>query len=135
MQRNIMAVDVLRAISDDDSLNLFNFIATEKERRIDAATLQTLNGGLTKKQYYMRINNLTNAGLIKKSLGIFQLTSFGKIIYFSKIKIDSAIKSYWALIAVDSFEATREINSDVLRKLINSVISDNFIKDILLGEN
>lgn len=97
MQRNIMAADVLRAISDDDSLNLFNFVATEKEKRIDANTLQTMNGGLTKKQYYMRMNNLTKAGLIRKSLGVFQLTAFGKIIYHSKIKIDSAIKNYWAL--------------------------------------
>jgi hypothetical protein len=135
MRRNpILTADILQAISDKDSLELFSFIANKKAKRIDTNTLQKLNG-LSKKQYYLRMRNLTRCGIVKRTLGLYQLTSFGKVIYSSKLKIDAAIKSYWALKAVDSFVAAREMNSRVRKQLIDSVIRDDIIKNILLSEN
>jgi predicted transcriptional regulator len=135
LQRNpIMATDIIRAISDEDSLKLFTFLATEKEKNTDTNTLISLNG-LTKKQFYLRMQNLIRIGIVKRNSGVYQLTSFGQVIYFSKIKIDAAIKNYWALKAVDSFESTREISSEVRKKLINSVVRDKIIKEILLGQD
>jgi predicted transcriptional regulator len=135
LQRNhIMATDIIRAISDEDSLKLFTFLATEKEKNTDTNTLRSLNG-LTKKQFYLRMQNLIRIGIVKRNSGVYQLTSFGQVIYFSKIKIDAAIKNYWALKAVDSFESTREISSEVRKKLINSVVRDKIIKEILLGQD
>jgi len=129
-----MATDIIRAISDEDSLKLFTFLATEKEKNTDTNTLISLNG-LTKKQFYLRMQNLIRIGIVKRNSGVYQLTSFGQVIYFSKIKIDAAIKNYWALKAVDSFESTREISSEVRKKLINSVVRDKIIKEILLGQD
>jgi predicted transcriptional regulator len=135
LQRNpIMATDIIRAISDEDSLKLFTFLATEKEKNTDTNTLISLNG-LTKKQFYLRMQNLIRIGIVKRNSGVYQLTSFGQVIYFSKIKIDAAIKNYWALKVVDSFESTREISSEVRKKLINSVVRDKIIKEILLGQD
>jgi hypothetical protein len=135
LQRNpIMATDIIRAISDEDSLKLFTFLATEKEKNTDTNALISLNG-LTKKQFYLRMQNLIRIGIVKRNSGVYQLTSFGQVIYFSKIKIDAAIKNYWALKAVDSFESTREISSEVRKKLINSVVRDKIIKEILLGQD
>jgi len=129
-----MATDIIRAISDEDSLKLFTFLATEKEKNTDTNALISLNG-LTKKQFYLRMQNLIRIGIVKRNSGVYQLTSFGQVIYFSKIKIDAAIKNYWALKAVDSFESTREISSEVRKKLINSVVRDKIIKEILLGQD
>jgi hypothetical protein len=129
-----MATDIIRAISDEDSLKLFTFLATEKEKNTDTNTLISLNG-LTKKQFYLRMQNLIRIGIVKRNSGVYQLTSFGQVIYFSKIKIDAAIKNYWALKAVDSFASTREISSEVRKKLINSVVRDKIIKEILLGQD
>jgi predicted transcriptional regulator len=129
-----MATDIIRAISDEDSLKLFTFLATEKEKNTDTNTLISLNG-LTKKQFYLRMQNLIRIGIVKRNSGVYQLTSFGQVIYFSKIKIDAAIKNYWALKVVDSFESTREISSEVRKKLINSVVRDKIIKEILLGQD
>ena len=109
-KNTVKTADILGAISNQDSLQLFNFIATEKKIKINSQALQTMNG-LTKKQYYSRMHQLTKVGLVKRTLGIYQLTSFGKIVYSSKLKIDAAFKNYWLLKALDSIGSTNEINS------------------------
>jgi hypothetical protein len=133
-KNTVKTADILGAISNQDSLQLFNFIATEKKIKINSQALQTMNG-LTKKQYYSRIHKLTKFGLVKRTLGIYQLTSFGKIVYSSKLKIDAAFKNYWLLKALDSIESTDEINSESRKTLIKELAKDNIIKDILLCEN
>ena len=107
-KNTIKTADILGAISDRDSLQLFNFIATEKKIRINSQSLQMMNG-LTKKQYYSRMHELTKFGLVKRILGVYQLTSFGKIVYSSKLKIDAAFKNYWLLKALDSIESTNKL--------------------------
>ena len=126
--------DILGAISDRDSLQLFNFIATEKKIRINSQSLQMMNG-LTKKQYYSRMHELTKFGLVKRILGVYQLTSFGKIVYSSKLKIDAAFKNYWLLKALDSIESTNKVNSEARKALVKELVIDNVLKDILLYEN
>ena len=134
MQKTIKAADIFHAISDQGSLQIFNFIATEKKKKINSQTLQALNG-LTKKQYYSRIHELTKFGLVKRTFGVYQLTAFGKIVYSNKLKIDAALKNYWSLKAVDSLEVTNKINSESRKTLIRELVKDNVIKDILLCEN
>jgi hypothetical protein len=133
-KNTINTADILGAISDRDSLQLFNFIATEKKIRINSQALQMMNG-LTKKQYYSRMHELTKVGLVKRTLGIYQLTSFGKIVYSSKLKIDAAFKNYWLLKALDSIESTNKVNSEARKALVKELVNDNVLKDILLYEN
>ena len=134
MQNTIKAADIFHAISDQGALQIFNFIATEKKKKINSQTLQSLNG-LTKKQYYSRMHELTKFGLVKRTLGIYQLTSFGKIVYSSKLKIDAAFKNYWLLKALDSIESTNKVNSEARKALVEEMVNDNVLKDILLCEN
>ena len=133
-KNTVKTADILGAISDRDSLQLFNFIATEKKIRINSQALQMMNG-LTKKQYYSRMHELTKFGLVKRTLGIYQLTSFGKIVYSSKLKIDAAFKNYWLLKALDSIESTNKVNSEARKALVKELVNDNVLKDILLCEN
>lgn len=133
-KNTVKTADILGAISDRDSLQLFNFIATEKKIRINSQALQMMNG-LTKKQYYSRMHELTKFGLVKRTLGIYQLTSFGKIVYSSKLKIDAAFKNYWLLKALDSIESTNKVNSEARKALVKELVNDNVLKDILLNEN
>jgi hypothetical protein len=133
-KNTVNTADILGAISDRDSLQLFNFIATEKKIRINSQALQMMNG-LTKKQYYSRMHELTKVGLVKRTLGIYQLTSFGKIVYSSKLKIDAAFKNYWLLKALDSIESTNKVNSEARKALVKELVNDNVLKDILLYEN
>lgn len=121
------------AISNQDSLMILSFIATEKKKKINSKAIQSSNG-LTKKQYYSRIYELTKFGLVKRTLGIYELTSLGKIVYSSKLKIDAAFKNYWTLKAVDSIEANK-VNSEARKALVKEVVKDKVIKGILLCEN
>ena len=109
MQKTIKTADIFHAISDQGSLQIFNFIATEKKKKINSQTLQALNG-LTRKQYYSRMHELMKFGLVKRTFGVYQLTAFGKIIYSSTLKIDAAFENHWSLKALDSLETTNKIN-------------------------
>ena len=133
-KNTVKTADILGAISNQDSLQLFNFIATEKKIKINSQALQTMNG-LTKKQYYSRMHELTKFGLVKRTFGIYQLTSFGKIVYSSKLKIDAAFKNYWPLKALDSIESTNRISSEARKALVKELVKDNVIKNILLCEH
>jgi predicted transcriptional regulator len=62
---------VLDAISDNESLELFHAIATN----VNDVELK-----MTRKQYYVRLNRLMEAGIIKKRNNTYCLTSFGKVV-------------------------------------------------------
>ena len=73
----ISVVNILNAISDDKSLLLFNTIAiTNGETEIQVRKM-----GITLKQYYSRMANLTKADLVRRKNGIYFLTLMGRIIY------------------------------------------------------
>ena len=82
--------DTVKAISDDKALVLCNTVA--------------LAAWNTKKQYYSRISELTNAGLVIKQRGKYFLTSLGKLVYEAHMLIGKAIETYWKLKAIDSIE-------------------------------
>ena len=124
--------DVLKKISDDKSLTLFNSIAVSNGDRY--LPLKEMN--LTTKQYYSRIAGLTNAGLIKRHKGMFFLTLLGKVVYDTQITIGKALTYYWKLKAIESLETSSnvEIPKEELTQLINALIDNHLIKDILIKE-
>ena len=81
---SLCIVDVIKAISDDKSLVLFNTIALASG---NADTLKiTLK--LTRKQYYSRMAGLTSAGLVIRRKGNFFLSSFGRLVYDAQLRIE-----------------------------------------------
>ena len=73
-QRFPSVSDVLKKISDDKALTLFNSIAVSNGDRY--IPLKEMN--LTTKQYYSRIAGLVDVGLIKRNNGKYFLTLIGK---------------------------------------------------------
>src|SRR2546428_10913905 len=97
---SMSTVDVLKAISNDKSLVLFNTIALEAgNSNILKPILK-----LTRRQYYQRISGLVNAGLVTRKNGNYFVTSFGKIDYDVQLMIGKAVANYWKLKALDSFK-------------------------------
>ena len=122
--------DVLKKISDDKTLILFNSIAVSNGIRY--IPLKEMN--LSTKQYYSRIAGLVYAGLIKRNNGKYFLTLLGKVVYDTQMIIGKALTYYWKLKAIESVEMSSniEIPKEELTQMINTLIDNHLIKDILI---
>ena len=60
---------------------------------------------LTRKQYYERSSRLLKTGLIRKEDGGYNLTSFGRLVYHSQLKIASALERSSELKAIDELRS------------------------------
>ena len=131
--------DVLKKISDDRALTLFNSIAVSN-RHID---IHLIEMNLSRKQYYSRLSGLMNAGLIRRDKGKYSLTLVGKIVYDAQLKIGKALSYYWKLKAIESIEMSSSspslpyagFSKEELMQLINALIDNHFIKDFLIKES
>jgi hypothetical protein len=122
-------MSVLKAISDDKALVLFNNIALSNNDRY--VPLKEMN--LTTKQYYSRISGLLKVGLIKRQKGCYSPTLLGKIVYDSQTIIGKALSYYWKLKAIESMEmSSTDIPNEEKTQLINALIDNYQIKDILM---
>ena len=121
---------ILKKISDDKALILFNHIAVSDGDRY--IPLREMN--LTTKQYYSRISGLLSVGLIRRDKGKYSLTLLGKVVYQSQMIIGKSLTYCWKLRAIESIEmsAGATFPEGELTKLINTLIDNHQIKDILM---
>jgi hypothetical protein len=122
---------ILKKISDDKALVLFNSIAvsTDNERLIP---LREMN--LSTKQYYSRISGLVDVGLIKRQKGRYSLTMLGHVVYDTQMTIGKTLAYYWKLKAIESIETSTPSGLPYEEKtqLIDALIDNHQIKDILM---
>jgi hypothetical protein len=123
---------ILKKISDDKALTLFNSIAVSNGDKY--IPLKEMN--LTTKQYYSRVSGLLNAGLIKRHKGKYFLTLLGKVVYDCQLTIGKALTYHWKLKAIESIEMSASVKSGIpdgeLAKLVDTLIDNHQIKDILM---
>jgi predicted transcriptional regulator len=122
---------VLHAVSDDASLELFKLVALTN----GTSELLRSRMDITRKQYYSRLYNLIQCGLIKRKDRKYFLTALGRVMYDSQITIENAIRDYWKLKAIDSIRITRDIPWGEQKKIIETVIQDPGIKNALIQES
>ena len=129
--------DVLKKMSDDRALTIFNSIAVSNGHR--DIRLREMN--LSTKQYYSRLSGLMDAGLVRRDNGKYSLTLLGKIVYDAHLKIGKGLSYYWKLKAIESIEMSSSsslpgagFSKEELTQLINALIDNHFIKDLLIKE-
>src|ERR687895_415122 len=125
---------ILKKISDDKTLTLFNSIAISMGDR----NIHLREMSLTSKQYYSRISGLMAAGLIRRHKGRYSLTLMGKIVYDVHLNIGKALSYYWKLKAIESIDMSSpgvRLAREELIQLINTLIDNHFIKDFLIKES
>jgi hypothetical protein len=139
--------DIIKGISDEDSLNLFKAIAAEYDYTVDSSSKKkssVINTSsliskikLTKKQFYSRMSALIATGLVRRYNGKYFITSLGKIVYDAQAIFDNAVKDYWRLKAIDTIEANlnSEIPEEERQKLIDILVNDEHLKSILASAN
>jgi hypothetical protein len=123
---------IIKKISDDKTLVLFNSIAVSSSNEDRYIPLKEMN--LSTKQYYSRISGLTDAGLVKRHKGRYSLTMLGKVVYQSQMIIGKALAYYWKLKAIESVEmsSAATLPEGELPQLINALIDNLQIKNILM---
>jgi predicted transcriptional regulator len=119
---------ILKKISDDKALILFNGIALSNGERY--MSLKEMN--LTTKQYYSRISGLLKAGLIKRHKGKYSLTLLGKIVYDAQLVIGKALNYHWKLSAIESIEASSNgLPKEEILKLVDALIDNHQVKEAI----
>jgi hypothetical protein len=129
MNEKLLVTDVFKALSDENSLSLFNTICTSST---DSEKLMTIFD-MSKRQYYDRMNDLRNSRLIKRQKGKYETTSFGHIIFNTLKIVEKATESHWKLHALDmmNLSANGDSQGDYV-KVIDILLDDIEIKEILL---
>ncbi|MDW0332372.1 MAG: hypothetical protein QN423_05445 [Nitrososphaeraceae archaeon] len=133
--------DVLRVISDSNALALFEAIENNNNdsNNKDCTTkLLLTKTQLTRKQYYSSLSEFIKIGLIKRTNGIYSLTTIGKIIYDAKTQLDSCINDYWKFQIIDQLEKTSSKDNSLPKEeftsVINALVSDSKMRDIIMSQ-
>jgi predicted transcriptional regulator len=122
--------DVLKAVSDSKSLDMFCSIA---KGSVESEVLKETKG-LSKKQYYFRMRQLLKAGLVQRIKGSFSLTCLGAVVYHAQLIVEKGVNNYWKLKAIDSIQSSAEIGQHERTKLIKTIIDDSGIESILVAQ-
>jgi len=117
--------EIMKVAMNETTLKILNQIIDNNNNNNndkDGNTLSITKIGLTRKQFYTKLNELTTRGLVKKEKGKYYLTTFGKIVYdltFDyKCKLDSVIEDCWKFKALDLLDISDELTNDEKQKII-----------------
>ena len=134
------SVQILKTLNCLEALLIFQTVADGGINGLDNASLtRSVLPHITRKQYYLRMTGLKQAGLISKTSGKYKLTYLGLVILNSLRIIDKGVMLKWALRALDAAEAGTEQQKQNLEPqikdiLIDSMVTDETIRKILIIE-
>jgi hypothetical protein len=129
----VSIAEIIFVISCQNTLILFEAIALSENGRSDLLITKL---GISRKQYYSSIEKLMHTGLVGRISGRYRLTSLGKVLFSCTLKINTAIKYYWKLKAIDSIinvisPNNGELPAEEYRAIIDNIIDNDEIKNIL----
>jgi Mn-dependent DtxR family transcriptional regulator len=130
---SIDSISIISTFSDDKIISLFKAVALSEVDINSATIIAKLR--FTRKQYYSRVEKLIHVGLIKRvGGGNYRLTCFGKLIFRYVLKIETAVKYYWKLKAIDSILLSKnvEFTAEEYQRIIDNIIDNDEIKGSLL---
>ena len=135
-----LSMQILRTLNSLGALVIFQRVAKSGINGIDNTSLvQSVLPHLTRKQYYLRMTALKQAGLISRNCGKYRLTSLGLVIRYSLRIIDKGVMFKWALRAIDVAEAgskqqKQNLEPQIKDILIDRMVTDETIRKILILE-
>ena len=138
------SAQILKAFNSLEALAIFQRVADSGINGIDNMLLgQSVLPLTTRKQFYMRMAALKQAGLISRTSGKYRLTSLGLVVSSSLRIIDKGIMFKWALRVLDAAGARagpkqqkqQNLEPQVKDILIDKIVTDEAIKKILMIEH
>jgi len=89
-------------------------------------------GNLSKKQFYVRLKRLCDAGLIEKRGSFYRTTTFGSLVFNSQVKtMEETISSYWQLKSIDVLRARTDFPTEEKETIVNEILGNTELKNIL----
>ncbi len=122
----VLAEEVFSILGDKHSVEILNAAHSG---------LRSTSTGIinqTKKQYYVRLKQLVDMGLIEKHQSIYKLTTFGSIVYENNLRtMDKIIPNYWQIKSIDVLKGRNEFPVEQKEKIIDEYIATTGMKDII----
>jgi hypothetical protein len=134
---NASIKNIYEVLSDNKALVLFDTIAlTDVDNDgVKGAEIQIRKLGLTTRQYYSKITNLMDTGLVRRQRGRFSLTLLGKMIYDIHITTSRILRCHGKLKAIESVQISNPIGAKLpeeeFSQLVDVLIDDFKIKNIV----
>ena len=120
--------EIFKCISDDKSLTLFNSVALAQEK----SDILISKLDMTRKQFYARMERLSQNGLIMKRGGRYNLTTMGKIVYHIQNTIGKAAEvNRWKLATIDTLVNEAAIPTNELHTMVDNLIENNELRTIV----
>lgn len=127
-ERMVSTSEIFSILSDDNTLTLFNAIASKSLQEL----IPKLN--ITDNQCSVIISSLEDVGLVRKKDDAVFLTSLGKVFYYFYTKLSIAMDNSWKLKCIDILEESDYVPNTEVNHIINIIIADNVIREILRGD-
>jgi DNA-binding transcriptional ArsR family regulator len=87
---------------------------------------------LSKKQFYVRLARLRDAGLIEKRDGFYRTTTLGSIVFNGHIKtVEEVLGNYWKLKAIDVLKSRQDFPLSQKESVINEIIDSSGLRSIV----
>lgn len=120
--------DVLAAISYDTAFNIIDIVVNS------AQTAEGLKDKLniSRKRCQDRIKNLVDIGIIKRKDLNYTITSFGRLLYQTQLKVAKAVQNVSMLKMIDAISKSG-LAQDEYVKLVTVLIDDDEIKDLIVN--
>lgn len=96
------------------------------------ASYSSYVGNISKKQFYVRLKRLKEAGLIEKREDIYITTTFGSLVCNSHVKtLEEMLANYWNLKAVDVLKARQDFPLHQKESVISEIIQSSNLRNIV----
>ena len=120
---NTSLSDILFALSDEDSLKIFDMIAN-RQRDPKISDFES------PKRYYNRMSKLKNARVIRKNGKSYKITAFGSIVYKTIQMIKIAHELHWKLEVIDAISENVPVGE--YHSIVKSMIPDKSVRNTLI---
>jgi len=81
------------------------------------------------------MKKLIDTGLVRRTRGKYQLTSFGKVVFSAQAKVEIAINNYWNLKVLDSIMMSADkihLPTEECQAIIDKLIGNDEVKTMLV---
>lgn len=125
MVQEVESTQIFAILSDKSTVNL---LRTAYERSL---RLSSYVGKLSKKQFYAKLKNLCNAGLVeKREDAYYRTTTLGSLVYNGHVRtLEDALTNFWELKAIDILKKREDFPADRKESIIDELVSGSNLKN------